>query len=68
MGGGAREVTSWRNGKCRDSEPHECAVVGEEDGEGGEGNPLGELGENDSHPRQAGYSWVHRCALRCAKL
>jgi hypothetical protein len=43
-------------------------VVGEEDGEGGEGNSLGELGENDSHPRQAGYSWVHRCALRCAKL
>lgn len=43
MGGGAREVTSWRNGKCRDSEPHGCAVVGEEDGEGGEGNPLGEL-------------------------
>lgn len=28
----------------------------------------GELGENDSHLRQAGYSCVHRCAPRCAKL
>lgn len=42
--------------------------VGEEDGEGGEGNPLGDLGGNDSHLRQAGYSWVHRCAPRRAKL
>lgn len=51
------------SGKFRHSEPHGKRFVGEEDGEGGEGNPLGELGENDSHPRQAGYSWVHRCAL-----
>lgn len=71
MGGGAREVTGGELTEWEvqgpDREPRQ-RFGGEEDGEGGKGNPLGELGENDSHLRQAGYSCVHRCAPRCAKL